>query len=178
MRIVLLRHGNEKDDHLTLLGKKQVKLICHELKQFDFDQIICSPTSRCKETADIVCKNMRRTYKVDNRLNERFYLDKIIETKEEQDWWDNYLNVDFHSPLPDDFASYYKRHSEAFDYYIKQNNPQKDILFVIHSAATYAFLRYHGKLSETIWQSVGQGTYVCYELNRPRQPRVSNKKKK
>ena len=164
MRIVIARHGHAINDKLTKLGKKQAKLLACNLLEFDFDKIICSPKHRCTQTAKIINKKLKLKIEIDENLKDRWQLGKVPQTKEEKVWWNNYMNKDFKSSLPDDLSTFINRNSLAFDKAINENNKQKDILIVAHSATTYAFLNYYLKCKNPIWQKISNASFVCFEI--------------
>ena len=164
MRIVLVRHGKAKNDRLTSLGKHQVKILIKQLKKFNFNQVICSSKQRCVQTAQIISKSLNLPLIKEQRLEERYQLEHLPQTTEEHLWWDNYLNIEFSSTLPDDCASFLKRNFEVFNEQIEQSN-NKDVLIIAHSATSYALLNYITKQKTVSWQEIGFANYVCYEVN-------------
>jgi len=166
MRIVILRHGEAKDDKLTRLGKKQVKLILPQLSRFQFSRIISSGNNRAKQTADMISKHFKMKYSVDERLNERWQLGHRPTNQDEQLWWDNYMKKDFSSILPDDFDTFFARTKTAFEDIIDHATGKDDVLIVAHSVTTYAFSYFHAHMSEPCWHSIGNANYICFEIKR------------
>lgn len=163
MRIVIVRHGKYKNENLTHEGKCQIKLVSKQLEKFCFEKVFCSPLKRCTESAKIICKHLSLDYEIKEELTERWQLGHKPTNKEEQLWWDNYLNPNVETKMPKDCKTFKNRTWKVFDEIIKTY--QKDVLIVAHSATTYALLNYMLKNEgEWKWQEIGNGEYVCYEF--------------
>ena len=70
MRVFLLRHGiaappaagkSDESRALTLAGKKKMGSAARGMKTLDlkFDRILCSPLTRCRQTAEAVMKTLK-----------------------------------------------------------------------------------------------------------------------
>ena len=165
MRIVLLRHGENKKGKLTSLGKRQIIMTAKQLKKFNFSLVFSSPVQRCVQSAKIVCKVLKLNFQVEENLKERWQLTHEPQTKEEIDWWNNYMNYDFQSLLKEDCRRFMDRNFEVFKKIQAQSKKDDDVLVVAHSATSYALLNYVlNKKSKLVWQSIGLGQYICYEL--------------
>jgi probable phosphoglycerate mutase len=80
--VIMMRHGktthNVKrllagrviESHLTEEGIGRVKNIAKKLRDANIRYVYTSPLSRCKETAEIVCKELSLDYIIDDRLIE------------------------------------------------------------------------------------------------------------
>lgn len=82
MEIVLVRHGETdwnlerrlmgwKDIPLNSKGREQAEILRDKLAGMHFDCCYCSPLSRTKETAEIICKD-KCNIVYDDNLKERF----------------------------------------------------------------------------------------------------------
>ena len=101
MIIEFIRHAEAKKDKLTGLGKKQAKLMAEQKDDFVFSKIYCSPMKRCKDTAKILKKKTKLKIEIDERLKERETLRHKPNSKEEQSWYDNYLNPKYSNFKPE-----------------------------------------------------------------------------
>jgi isoleucyl-tRNA synthetase len=63
-------HPEEKPLGLTLKGKKQIQEVAEELKKIGIDLIFSSDLRRCKETAQIIAKELKKEVIYDKRLRE------------------------------------------------------------------------------------------------------------
>ncbi len=165
MKIVLLRHGESKNDKLTKLGKKQVKLVLNQLKSYDFKKILCSPQTRCIETAKIVSKHLKQSFQIEDNLKERWQLEHSPVTKEEELWWNNYLNYNFSTTLKESCKDYLDRNFKVFNF-LKQNFCENDsVLIVAHSATSYALLNYVvGVKNPIYWTKIGNANFMVFEI--------------
>ncbi len=80
--VIMMRHGktthNVKrllagrviESHLTEEGIWRVKNIAKKLRDANIRHVYASPLTRCKETAEIVCKELSLDYVIDDRLTE------------------------------------------------------------------------------------------------------------
>jgi len=61
MNIYILRHGEKKGDEqgLTNLGKRQIKLLTKRLSKLNITKIYSSDLTRCKETSEIISKEIK-----------------------------------------------------------------------------------------------------------------------
>lgn len=76
----LVRHGEKEaipfDPPLTALGTKQAQATAQYLKGIEFKEIIASPKSRAKQTAEIIAKLHSLPVNTDERLVERMEWEK------------------------------------------------------------------------------------------------------
>ena len=166
MIILFIRHADAKDDKLTKLGKKQAKLLS-EKDDFEFAKIYSSPMERCKKTAIIFNKKRKLPLEIDFRLKERETLGRKPKTKEEQKWYDNYLNPQFSNLSPEGCKEFLERVYEflgerIFEHYQKNEN----IAVVAHSGTFYAIMSYFnkGKKENINWYKIGCASKVYFEV--------------
>lgn len=165
MLIYLVRHGEDKNDNLTKLGKKQIKLLAKTFKNTKFDAFYTSPLNRCLQTSKIINKVTKNNIVVDDRLKERFKLDGKPQTNDEKDWYQNYLNLDFESKTLETCKDFFDRVFDFLDHLA--NKKQSNVLVVAHSALSYAFINYFCKSNTNIatWSSMANGSCIRFELN-------------
>mgnify|MGYP001604004226 FL=1 len=82
-KIFLVRHGQDTDNarsilngrrntNLTMLGRRQARIVAHKLQKFGIDIIYVSPLKRARQTASIIAKYLSiKRIIVDKRLVER-----------------------------------------------------------------------------------------------------------
>lgn len=163
MNIVLLRHGNENNDRLTNIGKKQIKNIIKQIEKFDFEKIYVSPKNRCIQTAKIISKKLNIGYEIKQELTERFQLGHTPQNQNEQLWWDNYMNYNFENSNLETCKQFYNRNKKVFDYIIKHH--KKNILIIAHSATSYALLNYIKGFKDYLTHTeMSEGSYVAFEI--------------
>lgn len=168
MIILFIRHAEAKNDKLTKLGKKQAKLLGEQDEDFKFSKIYCSPTKRCLDTAKAYNKFRKVPLEIDKRLSEREQLEHVPQTKEEQVWYDNYLNPKFSCGEPEGCKEFLERVYEflgerIFEHYQKNEN----IVVVSHSGLYYAFLSYFSKAKKgdnINWYKLGNASKVYFEV--------------
>ncbi len=99
MKLILFRHGEHKNDVLTKTGKRNVKAMAQQLKEFNISKIYVSSTNRCMETGKIIAKTLNiKDFVIKDDLRERFQLHHLPQNEAEQLWWDNYLNLEYTEP--------------------------------------------------------------------------------
>ena len=162
MKIIILRHGEDKNNKLTLKGKLQVKLVAQQLKDFDIQNIYCSPLNRCIQTANIVSKKLGMPYTVEENLKERWQLGHTPNNSQEQEWWDNYLNKNYNSQTYQTCSEFLQNNFKIFEK-IKKNG--KNALIIAHSATSYALLDLiFNKKGQIVWTKFGHANYICIEI--------------
>lgn len=73
LNIYLLRHGeklNNEDGPLTKIGRSQAKLLAKRLKKLNINKIYSSNLKRCKETAEIISKQLKLPIEYNKALRE------------------------------------------------------------------------------------------------------------
>ena len=167
MRIILFRHGERKNDNLTLTGKHNVKKMASQLKEYNITRVFCSPTMRCKQTEKIIRKTLKTPpAEIREELNERWQLNHKPVTKEEIDWWNNYMNLDFNSYVGETCKDFVSRNNIVFNEIKNRFNKDDDILIIAHTATAYALLAYiTNKQSGNIdWVKLGNANYLAFEI--------------
>ncbi|MCK5811652.1 MAG: alpha-ribazole phosphatase [Clostridiales bacterium] len=111
--IYLLRHGAVDvengtyygilDYNLSELGKEEAYTAANYIKNENLDEIWCSPLTRTKETADIICKKLNKSYEINELLIEKSFgifegmtFEKILSNypEESQLWLDDWYNYE------------------------------------------------------------------------------------
>lgn len=158
-----MRHGDHIENKLNKLGKKQVEFSSKYLEKLNISKIYCSPINRCKESACIASRVLKKDIIIDNRLRER---EKIASQREEKDleWYNNYLNVNYSSSDPEGAKEFFGRIKDFVEYIIRKHDFSENVLLVGHSSTLYALAAYfYGVKSEAIWMALGNGSIVCFE---------------
>ncbi len=167
MIILFIRHAEASGDKLTKFGKKQSKLNFSQKEDYEFSKIYCSPLNRCRQTAKIFNKKRKLPFDIDERLKERETLERKPETKEEQVWYDNYMNPKFSSFEPEGCKELLDRvysflNEKIFEHYQKNEN----FVMVSHSGIFYAVLSYFNKnkIGDINWYKIGNASKVYFEV--------------
>ena len=169
MKLIFVRHGNDDSNgKLTRIGKKQALLVCLELDYENIDKIYCSPTTRTRETADIISKKLKiNNICIDARITERDKLHTNLPQKEIDEFNKNYLNPKFSRTNPEGCKEYIDRITAFLDDIIKNNPQDSTVLIVGHSSMLYAINAYIYKTPKTkdiIWTRIGNCGKICYEV--------------
>ncbi|MBL8029714.1 MAG: histidine phosphatase family protein [Candidatus Doudnabacteria bacterium] len=64
------RYGGDYDDHLSVQGQEQAKILAEELKKYPVEYIVSSPLMRARETAEIISQGSIPV-KIEPQLKER-----------------------------------------------------------------------------------------------------------
>ena len=168
MKIIFVRHGHHKNNHLTRLGKKQAKLSYYDLYYEDIKKIYCSPLGRAVETANIISKKLGiKEITLDDRLKERQRLRGEAQTEKEKLYNDNYLTADFSMSDPEGCKEFIDRIFSFLNDAIKDNlEEDKNILIVGHSSILYVLNTYFTgipKNRQLIWMRLGNCNKIVYE---------------
>ena len=159
-----MRHGDYKGESLNNLGKKQVKYSARYLVDCNIACVYCSPLVRCKESALIANKLLKKAVVIDERLKER---EKIasMRTSDDEKWFKNYLNINYSSKKPEGAKQFFSRIKE-FIIDIKEKYKEEDnVLVVGHSSTLYALAAYfYNAVNEAVWMAMGNGSIVCFEI--------------
>lgn len=171
MKICFVRHGHNRGDKLTSLGKKQCKNVCYDLYYEDFDKVYCSPLNRTMQTAKIICKKLSiSNIKYDERLKEREQLRMVSDDPEIIEYNENYLNYNYCHTNPEGCREFCNRIFSFLDDLIDKHLDNDDnILIIGHSSTLYAINAYFTgipKDKQIIWMRLGNCGKVCYEINK------------
>ena len=168
MIIEFIRHAEAKGDKLSKFGKKQAKLLSKQKDDFEFVKIYSSPLNRCLQTANILAKAKKLPVVADERIKERETLEDKPKTKEEQVWYDNYLNPKYSSFNPEGCKELLERvysflNEKIFEHYQKNEN----IIIVSHSGIFYAVMAYFNKNKQgnINWYKLGNCSKIYFEIN-------------
>lgn len=168
MRIILFRHGEHKNDKLTSTGKQNVKSIGEQLKGFNIKKIYTSPTGRCVESAKILSKLLGvADIKIKAELYERFQLNHMPTNSDEQEWWDNYMNLDYKpqkNKVGETCNEYISRNNKLFKEILKSTDKVEDILIVAHSSTSYALTNFIWKTKKLQWMKLGNANFLVFEV--------------
>lgn len=152
--IYYVRHGQTDDNVNNILtgrvdvplndkGIAQAQITADKLANIKFDAAFRSPLLRAKQTADVINKNKRLQFIVDERLIERDYGDytnKTVSDIDREVSW-NYNLSDKAYPGVESPKQIYKR-VKSFIEHIKQDYTNKTILIVAHSGVGRLFQVY------------------------------------
>lgn len=167
MKIIFVRHGNDKNGKLTRLGRKQAKLVVKELTYENIAYIFASPLERTAKTAEIIARGLKiKNITFDERLTEREKIPDDLPFERKQKLMDNYLNPTFSSPRPEGCKEYVQRIFSFLDEQVKCTKDEKNILIVGHSSMTYVLGAYFYNLpkdKKLIWSRIGNCSKLCYE---------------
>lgn len=168
MRIILFRHGEHENDNLTPIGKRNVKLIGEQLKAFNIKKIYVSPAGRCRQSAKILSAILGlQNVEVNIELNERFQLPHKPKNVNEQEWWDNYMNLAYkpkQNKVGETCCEYLSRNHKLFKQIVKTNNPNDDVLIVAHSSTSYALTSFIWRTKKLQWMKLGNANYIVFEI--------------
>ena len=180
MRICFVRHAEVKrylgelipdDVHISGKGKKTAKRVADYLKDENVSIVYSSPIQRAVDTADIIAK----AFNVDHITMKQFTERKgvIPRTPLEQEWFENYLNLDYRNGKVETITDFYKANYEGLDLVIKENKlketkeKEQTIVIVAHSSNLYAFNAYFNKLplkGKAVWVQCSNGAVIKYQV--------------
>lgn len=165
---MFVRHGDAEEDELTQLGKKRCELMCEGEETYKFSKIYCSTVNRCKETAEY----FERMYGLDVEyfadLKDRETLSGKPKTKDEQEWYDNYLNKNYSHKNPEGCKEFLERNYKVFDKIIsKHKSKNENVILVAHSCTFYAIEEYFKKSDsdEIKYYRLSNCAKVYFEVN-------------
>jgi len=166
-RLVFVRHGDDINDRLTRLGKKQAKILAKQLDVEGIDAIFCSPKNRAFKTAKILARHLKiADVVIDERLDEREKISSTTNNEDLKEFKLNYLNTDYSHKNPEGCKQYFKRILDFLNE-IRTKNQGKTVLIVGHSSFTYVLLSYvyGSQNTEAIWSRVSNCAKLCFELD-------------
>lgn len=171
MILMFVRHADAKNDKLTKLGKKQLKLLLKEKESFEFAKIYCSPANRCVKTARPFQVKRKLPLEIVEGLKERELLKtEKPQNEKEQEWYDNYLNPMYSSSLPEGCKEYLARNFVEFKRIIENHiDNNENAIIVAHSGTFYALNAYINGLQKNKninWNRLGSADRVYYEINK------------
>lgn len=150
MKVYIVRHGevphnalkqyNTVDEDLTELGIHQAEELRDEIKDMNFDIIICSPLNRAKHTAEIININNNKII-YDDRIKERNCGDlsgKPLEVTNREEYW-NY-NTTIQYGTSENIRLFFKRVYNFLDEL--KSKDYENVLIVAHSGVSKAFSGY------------------------------------
>ena len=169
MKIMLVRHGQGDEKHLTRLGRNQAKNVVSDLEYEDITQIYSSPIPRAFQTAQIIAKKLHIPVIVDDRLTEREKLSPDMTEEEQILYNENYLNPNFSMKNPEGCKEYIERIYSFLDEKIKKSNAEDNILIVGHSSMSYILASYFFGIKKNkplVWTRLGNCSKLCFEYNK------------
>ena len=153
--IYVIRHGQTDwnvagktqgsiETTLNEAGIKQAEIISEELKNTKLDVVLCSPQNRCKETAEIICKDRNIPIIEIDELKERGFGEFEGKKKGIDYDWIEFWNweANNHYEQAENVREFYKRVSDIIEK-IKKDYTEKNLLLVTHSgvcAMIYCYL--------------------------------------
>lgn len=171
MVVMFVRHAEDVNDVLTMRGKKQCEMMIDYDEAYSFSKIYTSPAKRCVDTAKSLNKKFNLEIVVEERLIERQKLaNNVPQNKEEQEWYDNYLNPEFSYKNPEGCKEYLQRVFGCLNDIIdKHSKNNENVIIVAHSGTMYALSAYvHGiKKGEDIkWVRVSNCAKIYFEFDK------------
>ena len=168
IKFIFVRHGRDKNDKLTLLGRRQARLAVHELCYENVDRLFCSPKNRTVQTAKILAKGLGiKNIQIDERISEREKVDDKTENVELFN--ENYLNPNFSFKNPEGCKEYYDRVVDFLDEIVEKSGADETILIVGHSSMCYVMNAYFCKKSKKDmlnWIRIGNCSKICFEFDK------------
>ncbi len=150
MKVYIVRHGQTttnalsyhslESDDLTELGIKQAEELREQIKNMEFDIIICSPLIRTKHTADIININNNKIV-YDERIKERDPANlsgKSRENENREEYWNYYTTIQYGAS--ENIQKFFKRIYSFLDEL--KTKDHKNALIVAHSGVSKAFNGY------------------------------------
>lgn len=150
MKIYIVRHGQTttnalsyhslENDDLTELGIRQAEELREQIKNMEFDIIICSPLIRTRHTANIININNNKIV-YDDRIKERDPANlggKSRENENRDEYWNYYTEIQYGTS--ENIKEFFKRVYNFLDE-LKTKN-YENILIVAHSGVAKAFSGY------------------------------------
>ncbi len=170
MIIMFVRHADDVNDVLTERGRKRCELMIDYEEQYEFAKIYSSSANRCVETAKELNKKFNLEIEIDKDLIEREKLSsKLPKNKEEQEWFDNYLNPEYSSKNPEGCKEFLERTFRCFRKIINEHfDKNENAIIVAHSGTAYslfAFVNGIQKGEDIKWVRVGNCTKLYFEIN-------------
>ena len=171
MILMFVRHADAKNDKITKLGKKQLKLLLKEKEGFEFAKIYSSPANRCIKTARPFQVKKKLSLEIVEGLRERELLKtEKPQNDKEQEWYDNYLNPMHSSENPEGCKEYLARNFIEFKRIIDNHiDNNENAILVAHSGTFYALNAYINGLQKNKninWYRLGSADRVYYEINK------------
>lgn len=169
MILMFVRHADAKNDKITKLGKKQLKLMMQTKENVEFSKIYASPANRCVKTARCFQSKYKLPLEICEGLRDRKLLGKEKpETKEEQAWFDNYLNPLYSSAEPEGCKEFLSRNFYELKRIVKEHSDKNEnVIIVAHSCTTYAlsaFINGIKKDQDLTWTRIGNCSRIYFEI--------------
>ncbi len=143
MILMFVRHGESINDALTELGKKQCELMVQAQEEYKFVKIYSSTATRCRETAEFLSKNFDLDIELVEGVVDRETLANKPKDKDEQEWYDNYLNKNYSHKNPEGCKEFLERNFKEFSRIISMHKSKNEnIILVAHSCTFYALQEY------------------------------------
>lgn len=170
IKIIFVRHGKDKNDKLTCLGKCQTKLLIKELEYENICKIYSSPKGRTVQTAQIVSKKLGiKNITIDYRITEREKIEDNMTQSEIDEYNKNYLNPNFSRQNPEGCKEYYDRVTDFLSDILNSANDNETILIVGHSSMCYilnAYLCNMSRKQNLNWIRLGNCSKICFEYEK------------
>ena len=156
---------------ISAKGKKTAKKVAEYLKNENVTVVYSSPIARASETAEVVAKALGVDHITMKQFTERKGV--IPRTPLEQEWADNYLNLDYRNGKVETISDFYKANYEGLDLIIKENmlketkEKEQTLVVVAHSSNLYAFNAYFNKLplkGKAVWLQCSNGAVVKFRV--------------
>jgi len=157
INFVLLRHGETNWNHerrfqgsldspLTAKGKKRIKNFVKELKLYQPEHIFSSTLNRCKESANLIAKPLKKRLKMDKRLNELAFgewegrtADELIKAKDSA--YCKWYKGQTVTPKGGESITSLEKRIGSFINHCRKNYDDQKILIVTHGGSIRMFLK-------------------------------------
>lgn len=143
---MFVRHGDAVDGNLTELGRKRCELMCQGEETYTFSKVYCSSVNRCRQTAEYfkTCYNLDIEFLPE--LQDRETLDGAPKTKDELEWYANYLNKNYSHNKPEGCKEFLRRNFKVFEKIIRTHKVRNEnVIIVAHSCTFYALQEFFKK---------------------------------
>ncbi|MBQ8451364.1 MAG: histidine phosphatase family protein [Clostridia bacterium] len=168
MILMFVRHGEDKNDKLTKLGKIQSKLAAKQRENFKFTKIYCSPLGRCVQTARYFQNKLKLPLEICENLRDREMLNGSPTNEHEQEWYDNYMNPLYSSTNPEGCKEYLTRSFVEFKRIINENfDSNQNVILVAHSCTLYALIAFINGIDKNRninWVRAGHCNKIYFEI--------------
>lgn len=168
MIIMFVRHAEARQDKITGLGKKQCKLMCKQNEDYTFSKIYCSSVNRCRETASYLKQKYKLEIEYLDGVKDREVLNNDPQTKDEKEWYNNYLNKNFSHKNPEGCKEFLDRNFNAFEKIINSHKGKNEnVILVAHSCTFYAIQEYlnSSKDEKINYSRLANCSRVYFEIN-------------
>ncbi len=157
IHFVFIRHGQTQwnkerrfqgslDSPLTQAGKSQIRRFCKEVTKYKPHTVFSSTLNRCKESASILAKPLKKRIKEDARLNELSFgawegctSDELVAQKEPS--YAKWYRGQAVTPKGGETIASLEKRIGSFIKYCRRNYDNKKVIIVTHGGCIRMFLK-------------------------------------